>query len=570
MLQNGLLRILAFLLATIMLLAAVGCNKVYNIADDDMERPWGEKNSGDNKDSSSDQASDRPADSGNDDEEGGSSDIEFEDESDISQTDNTDEGQNGEDSGYGEDNKENEDNKESENSTDGGNNGEAPDFEGESITIILRDSAQASREWYKDTPEDELDEIIAYRNSYVANELNLNVNYAPIPDRGYDAFTAQFNSELINDVASDIHQYDIAATFAYSGAYTEVRDIAANLLDEETFPYFDFNLPCWNRSIVENTAINGRLHYVTGALNLSSTDSAMLIWYNQDLYSEERSEEDPEDLMQYALDGNWTFSDFYRIAAAASSDDDGIYGIDGCAYKTPNPCDLLPIAWEIDLVVENQDGTHSFNIENNSKISNALECYRALISLDLSSGNDTANFTNGQCVFQVGSFYNSAGADMMLREMGDAHSFLPWPKYDEAQAEYHTTSQDYHTLITVLDHSKSSFKTRGDAVSAYLQFSQEYSHIAISPIYKTHRVTKSSNLPDHEKVGKMFDMIVDSITYDFRTIYSPQLNNITWLWRDNMKSADDILNKYLNSVDTYTQAIRGTDTWLGLINTQTE
>lgn len=524
MLKRNFLRFLALSLAAVMLLAVLGCNSVYDIERDKIDRPW----------ENSDGESDGDGEGGGGNNNGGNN------------------------NGDGEDGDE-------EESLVPIIPIEPPTFEAQALTVLCRDAAASSREWYKQAPEDELDEVIALRNAKAAQELDVVVNYDFVPDEGYDKFAAAFNGKIITDVTADLHYYDIAANFAYAGAYTGVRDFAANLLDIEQFPFFDFDIVCWNKSIVENTTFNGRLHYVTGSLNLSSIDAAMLLWYNKDLYDTKRTEEDPADLMQHALDGNWTYEDLYRIVAAVYPPEDNFFGMAGWMYRNGQPCDLLPTAWEIDLVVENNDGTHSFSIDRNQKLRDALDKYSALFSLNGNCHESGAQrFASGESIFTVGVFYDSQSSDMILREMTAAHSFLPWPKYDAEQENYHTTSRDHYTLITVLDHAESTVKTHGGAVSAYLQLASEYSYIDVAPVYKNHRVTKTSNLPDHEKVGAMYDLIVNSITYDFRSVYSPQLNNVTWLWRDNMDSADKIIDRYLSEIDKFDSAIRDTDMWLGL------
>jgi hypothetical protein len=256
----------------------------------------------------------------------------------------------------------------------------------------------------------------------------------------------------------------------------------------------------------------------------------------------------------------------YNIVAAIDPDTDEFLGFSGSDYRSGHPCDLLPVAWDLDLIVENENGTHSLNLENNSKIKDVIDKYAALASLNASRGSWYAmrDFANGNTLFAKGSFYNPYGEDAMLREMSDQHSFLPWPKYDTNQTEYYTTSQDYYTLLTVIDHSESTRKTQGIAVSAYLQLLTEVSNESVLPLYRKSRVEKNSNIPNMENAYKMYDLIVGSITYDFRTIYSPQLNNITWLWRDYMNSYDDMMARYLDKKEAYETAVYDTDLWLGL------
>ncbi|MBQ4121139.1 MAG: hypothetical protein IJD35_03900, partial [Clostridia bacterium] len=142
------------------------------------------------------------------------------------------------------------------------------DFEGEELTIMLRDNETTKRQWHKDSPEDELDEAVAMRNSAVEETLNLDITYEIVPYGEYNAGTANYNNNIITDVDNDLHYYDIVDHWALAGGYMSIRDYHANLLDQDIFPYFDFDLPCWNQSVCNgNGVVNNRLHLITGALN---------------------------------------------------------------------------------------------------------------------------------------------------------------------------------------------------------------------------------------------------------------------------------------------------------------
>ncbi|MBR2613589.1 MAG: hypothetical protein IKC55_03110, partial [Clostridia bacterium] len=202
------------------------------------------------------------------------------------------------------------------------------DFGGEELTILVRDNVICSREWHKDSPEDELDEAVAMRNAAVEDTLNLKMEYEMVPDASYDTFAANFNGMITDDIVSDMHYYDIAANFAYAGAYPAVREFAADLNNKEVFQYFDFSLPCWNQAIVQNTTINGRLHYVSGDINLSMFDAAMVIWYNKTLYDAKKEDTDPENIQTHALAGQWTYQDLYVWASRLYEDSNGTQGKD--------------------------------------------------------------------------------------------------------------------------------------------------------------------------------------------------------------------------------------------------
>ena len=242
------------------------------------------------------------------------------------------------------------------------------DFEGERLTILIRDNVQNSREWTKETTEDELDEAIAMRNSAVADTLNVQVVFELIPSPSHDAYIQGLNSMITTDVDSDMHYYDIGCNFSYYCTSSVLRGYSANLLDDVWFPYFDFSLPCWNQAIVEDTTFNDRLHYVAGDINLSMFDAAIVMWHNKTLYDAKREDNDPENIQDLALAGLWTYEDLYRWASVFYENSNGTEGrqVDDtyalCMYTNdPCPVDALPYAWDLEFVIENNDKTHNFN-----------------------------------------------------------------------------------------------------------------------------------------------------------------------------------------------------------------
>ena len=459
-------------------------------------------------------------------------------------------------------------------------NPETLDFEGEELTILVRDNKVASREWHKDSPEDELDEAVAMRNAAVGDSLNIVMQYEMVPDASYDTFAANFNGMITDDIVSDMHYYDIAANFAYAGAYPAVREFAADLNNKEEFQYFDFSLPCWNQAIVQNTTINGRLHYVSGDINLSMFDAAMVIWYNKTLYDAKKEDTDPENIQTHALAGQWTYQDLYVWASRLYEDSNGTQGKDAddtyglsIAHSdrgNPNPHDAIPYAWDLEFVLTENDGTHSFNIVGNTKAEDALTKFRNLIDAEGARQNGSVgNFAAGHYVFWTGALYPNEDANMTIREMEDKYGLLPWPKYEATQENYGTTSQDYYSLMTVLDHAESSIPTKGDAISAYLQLATEESYTSVRGYY-FNRIVKPKYFGTDDSEGTvtnsiaLFDIIIDNIEFDYWTIYSPQLNDVAWLWRDAVGVEGTLESIYMSEEDLYKQMITETDAWLGL------
>ncbi len=452
------------------------------------------------------------------------------------------------------------------------------DFEGEELTVLIRDSKVNSREWYKESPEDELDEAVAMRNAAVEDTLNVKMIPEMVAATDFATFSVTYNNMILQDVQGQLHYYDIAANYAYCGAYAVVRDCAANLRDTETFPYFDFDLPCWNQAIVKNTTMNGRLHYVSGDVNLSLFDNASVIWYNKTLYDEHKEASDPTNMQEYALAGMWTYDELYRWATRIYINSNGeegkqandTYGFANSKYSVYCQ-DALPYAWDLEFLTNNPDGTHDFNIIGNTKAEEAFAKFRKLYEAD---GNcldpSVANFTAGCYVFWSSSIYPGESANMMIREMEDKYGLLPIPKYDKDQPQYGTTSGDSFTLMTVLDHRSSPVVTKGEAISAFLQLMTEESYTSVRGYY-FNRIIKPKYFGTDDSEGTvtnsiaLFDIIVANIEFEYWTIYSAQLGDVSWLWRDSFRDDKATLEgAFLEKQSQYEEAIKSTDIWLGL------
>jgi hypothetical protein len=455
------------------------------------------------------------------------------------------------------------------------------DFEGEEISILHRDAEIINREWHKDSTEDELDEAVAMRNAAVEETLNVEVTYERVTFPSYDQGANNFNTLVYQDVTQGFHYYDIAAHFAYAGAYPIIRDCNANLLDDNLFPYFDFSLPCWNQTIVKNTTINNRLHYIAGDINISLFDETMVIWYNKTLYDEKKEEVDPEHMQEFALDGLWTYSELYRWASRLYEDSNGTSGKqadDTYGYGTPKrgsgyPCpgDSIPHAWDLEFLIENNDGTHSYNIIGNDKAEDALTKFRNLFDADGTCEQaGVSNFAAGHYVFFASKIYPGKDGNMMIREMEDTYGLLPMPKYNVEQEQYGTTATDGYSLMTVLDHSKSTVETKGEAVSAYLQLATEESYTSVRGYY-FNRIIKPKYFGTDDSEGTvsnsiaLFDIIVANVEFTFWNIYSAQLNDIAWLWRDTVGKSGTLESEFSAHEEAYNTAIKETDAWLGLI-----
>ena len=471
------------------------------------------------------------------------------------------------------------------------------DFEGETIKIIVRDSMNVQREWYKDVTEDDLDEVIAMRNEAVAETLNVEVGYELVASSLYQDCLDTFTRLIKDDVDGDFHYYDIAANYAYAGASAGVRDFIANLADKDMFPYFEFTLPCWNQAIVNTTMIDDQLYYITGDINLSTFDKSIVVFLNKTMYSQKAEADDPEDLQDVAIAGDWDYEGLYRWSSVFEeiNNEDGAQHDDFHAISSAFssiPLDAFPYAWDLEFLTEEADGSHSYNVKGNSKVEEAIIKVQDLLDGTKAAGvcnNDNTDecslggysepvthFAFDKSIFAIHLLYCTEEDNTTLREMSSEFGLLPVPKYDaEEQENYGTTAHDSYTLMTVIDHSGSSVPTKGEAISAYLQYSTEESYTNVRGYY-INRIVKPKYFGTDDTNGsvtksiEIFNMIADNVEFTFISVYAPQLNGVlNQCWRDVVMGDHDAgattaEAAFTSQEDMYISDLDAVDSWLGL------
>lgn len=468
-------------------------------------------------------------------------------------------------------------------------------FENEVLNVIARDDYKVSKEWEQDETASDVDgfgKIVAARNNVVEGDLGLDVRVTFEGDQWSSTFREEILSVIQSDVEEGMNAYDIVACYGYGGLNTAYRDLWANLLDKDLFPHFDFSLPCWNQDLTKNGAVNNRMYICAGDFNISMFDSAMIMWHNKNLYEsllkKTQDKESPLDIQDTVTAGNWTYSELFKWAnyhenLDAESNSGDIFGLymNGEQYPT-EPFDVIPYAWDIDFMLKDeQTGKYSYNFVGNTKANEAIKQFRDLWSQKGTATETTKgpSFPSGRLLFKASVIWFDEAGCIARREMKDRFSILPWPKYDEKQDHYASTSQDYYTTMAVVNHARSPITTRGEQISAYMQYGTEYSYTNVRMTYFKEIVEQKyfGQFPDGttEKSIAIFNTIIENLEYDFATIYSPMLGGVvSQCWRMNVLLKNDgvskdlgtttVSQKFADNDDAYDKALDELYEWFGL------
>ena len=446
------------------------------------------------------------------------------------------------------------------------------DFEGKDISILCTLQQDTPNEWKFTATEDQVDAVITKVNQKVMNDLNLSMSTTTITYNGnYTDYTSRVIEMITQDVVAAINEFEISSNYATATAAPSIRDYAANLLDEDLFPYLDFSLPCWNASFVKNNTVRGRLHYVVGDIGTSNIDSAVVMWHNEDLYNMHREDGDPENLQELVLEGGWTYDVLNDWTKRLYFDLDGLAGItpdDSFALIAPAQNsyyrNAFASAWDLRFVEDNGTGTHSLCVDT-AALQTALNNFNTLFSnYGTSTKSTVTNFANGNSLFYIGRLDEGYKNGSILKEseiMNTAScSLLPLPKFSINQESYKTALVDDHTLLLVLKHDNPD----GEAISAFLQYSAELWNQHFKPYYvDSHILLKNlTHTGDqHARTQVILKDILDNIDYDYENVYSPQLSNVTNLWTQAITSGQNISSLYRSNELNYMAAISDTDTW---------
>lgn len=438
------------------------------------------------------------------------------------------------------------------------------DFEGEEVVILLPDTKEAVQSWKSESAETVLDEFVEIRNSAATEAINMKLSFEFAAGADFASRKANLLTMASQDVASDLHYYDVVSAPVSMLGDAAIRDFLSGLDNRDCFPYFDFEIPCWNQTLVSDCQIYDRLYFMSGATEVSNMLDASVIWHNKTLYDEKKETTDHESIAELARDGLWTYDELYMWASRLYEDSNGVpgqqiddtYGV-GIEGEGKYPyADAFRSAWDVRFAEEKPSAKFGLNelSANDNRALNALEMVKALYGASGTYVNAKAEeFMAGRYMFYLGTFDSLKGAP----DGEDTFELLPMPKYDIDQSEYKTFVED-PMVTAILNHDTTLIKS--DAVSAILQLVAEESYAGVYGNlwgYTPLKMNSSNN--------DMIQLICMNTQLTFEKIYAPQLAGLDRLWSDVLISDADLSSAYAEKESAYRDAIDDINRWLALI-----
>ncbi|MBO7405613.1 MAG: hypothetical protein J6V24_11680 [Clostridia bacterium] len=393
--------------------------------------------------------------------------------------------------------------------------------------------------WTEAMTGDAFNDAVYERNAAVEQRYDVKIEAIPIAGEwaNRDTFiTAVRSSIQANDGAYDLID-GYAATIGEgfgSGLYMNLREVPNLRLEKDW----------WSALLRDELTVNGRLFAITGDLAVNLWEQMQVIFFNKPLLTDFQLDS-PYDMV---LDGTWTYDAYLSMIAGHSLDADGdgtMTDADryGALYYDQLTFDNLHNAFDVRLTKRGADGSVELDVFNEQIVKIGEMAYDlAYNNPDVYSLGGVVGDTREPCrqMFTEGKglFFASVLEDAgLMRDMDADFGILPYPKWNESQSEYHTTSRDGRSMFTIpIDTPDAAFS--GLIAEALCVEGNR----RVIPVFYD-KVLKGKNARD-EQSGRMLDIIRAGLVLDFAAEYAVQTGRAGFIIRDSIAEQKDIASFY--------------------------
>lgn len=272
------------------------------------------------------------------------------------------------------------------------------------------------------------------RNAEIEKLLNCTVSADEMTD-----YANAYNTVVKSVTAGDdeyafallrVAQYN---ALCLSGAFFELSDI----------PNIDLRKPWWDDGYAGAVRLLGKTYGAISDITMNSYLLAGSIYFNKDMIGD-YALSSPYDLV---AEGKWTWDSLFTMADTVDQDlnGDGKYTNDdlyGFTYIDDSP-EVLLAATGLTFAELDKDGIPQVTLYNDANMTKIQQLstllqdqaisYNCHARSDNPQADEVGMFLEGHSLFSLGGLYYAPEMRMMDQDFG----IIPYPKYDEAQTDYH-------------------------------------------------------------------------------------------------------------------------------------
>lgn len=338
---------------------------------------------------------------------------------------------------------------------------EQKDYGEEFYFLIMDNSNNPDLYWVKESSNNTLTDAIYNRQIYIRDYLGVEMFGRGESD--LTLYLEQFTTAVINKDNS-LHMMISHAYHGLSGL------ISGNyLVDLSEVAAIDLDADYWNRELMEDVSLTGKLHLGFSDFNILMTSA---VAYNKAMYDEYVDAVD-ESLYSMVDNYRWTLDKMISLAKLVSIDQasdgktiDDTFGIVG-DYDLPYM--MLLQASDINLIEQDEQGKYTVSVMSDRTKQRASDLVDTLSALVRS---ENAYFTHNGAIDSEGlKLFKDRQALMYLARMnylpsvleaGIDFGVLPYPMYSEMQKDVgyrHMQTGGYICMAAYLKNPDMAFET---------------------------------------------------------------------------------------------------------------
>jgi len=341
-------------------------------------------------------------------------------------------------------------------------------------------------------------------------------------------------------VAAGDTSYDAAMIGTYDVSNITLKGYLLDLNSQ--VPYINLENEWWDQKANIDLSLKGKMYFTTGDISMLDNDCTYCILFNKKLIVDYNLG-DPYEMVRKHT---WTMDNFVRMARQVSSDLNGdskfdhndLYGM--CVWQDGMLAAINAAGGRIGRINENGEIELTLNTERNVDMLMkfmSLVCDRTVAYSIYHSGDHIENmFANDQVLF-----YNRyLNIVKKYRNMETDFGILPFPLYEEAQKEYHTTVHAYGNSFICVPLVVEDVEMTGIVLE---DMSCESMYI-ITPAY--YEISLQGKLLRDNESSEMLDIILSTRLYDVGASYQIGTYNerIMDMFRNNTTDFASMYKKF--------------------------
>ena len=403
--------------------------------------------------------------------------------------------------------------------------------------VILSRKATSYEVMTNETSGDIVKDAVSERNGKIQDRFGATVEVVELAGDWGDR--NDFISHVKNSVNSGKSDYDLIMTHSAYIVNFGIDGIAYNMKNLEQI---DFSKKWWCESYAENVTINNCIYSAIGDIGYTMYQYMICMFVNKGLAAEYKV----DDVYTLVNDGKWTFEkmmEYAKLVYVDSNNNGAIDSGDTFGYGLGSHiCRAAPTVFDAQITVKNADGKQEINIPNEKYI----DVYNLMYSTvydntqNVTYKDEGANLASEFAAEHIMFYSERLGLASQFKDMTSEYGVVPFPKYNEDQENYISSSRDYMSAIAIPSNIDNP-----EMVGTVTEALCMYGYTVVTPQY--YELTLKYKYMSDAQAVQMLDLVRDSLTHDFAMTYTNSLDLIYSIAGDNVKNGVKDISKTLKA-----------------------